>query len=98
MTHPAPFVWFDAQAKGRNVHAYFRRELTLKASPASAQIHLFAHTHYELRVNGRFVGWGPARGYPEFPTYDTYDLAPHLRAGRNVIAVHVAWNGVATFH
>ena len=88
MLHPAPFVWLDARGRGRNVHAYFRRELDLPAKISAGLLHLFADTQYELRVNGRFVGWGPVRFYPEFPEYDTYDMRPFLCKGRNVIAVH----------
>ena len=98
MPHPAPFVWLPGETSGRNVHAYFRREFSLRAAPRKAALHLFADSHYHLRVNGEFVGYGPARSYPEFPEYDSYDLRPFLRRGANVIAVHVAYNGFATFH
>jgi hypothetical protein len=98
MSHPTPFVWLDPEGQGRNVHAYFRYGLSLRATPKEAKLHLFADSNYHLRANGEFVGYGPVRFYPEFPEYDTYDLRAHLRPGRNVIAVHVLYNGFATFH
>lgn len=98
MTHPAPFVWIEGAEHERLTHVYFRRELALAARPKSAVIHLFAQTFYELRVNGVLVGRGPARFYPEYPEYDSHDLARYLRKGENVIAVHAASMGVATFH
>ena len=40
-------------------------------------------------MNGQFVEFGPARFDPRFPMFDTVDIAPWLRRGRNVIAVAV---------
>ncbi len=96
--HPVSFVWSDDEGLGRMVHVYFRRELRLAGPPTSARLNLFADTNYHLRVNGEFVGFGPARSYPEFPEYDSYDIAPMLGAGDNVIAVHVLHVGTASYH
>ena len=93
-----PFVWIDQHGSGRNVHAYFRREVFLKEAPQRAELNLFADSRYHLYVNGAFVQYGPVRHYPERPLYDSHDLTPHLRAGKNVIAVHVASWGMETFH
>lgn len=98
MTQPATFVWIDPEGSGRNVHAYFRRDFELEAVPDSAELHLFAADRYHLVVNGDFVNYGPVRGYPDRPEYDTYDLRPWLRKGPNCIAVHVAHWGVENFH
>ena len=96
--HPAPFVWPNDGPEPRMAHAYFRREFTLTDVPPSAHLHLYADTNYHLFVNGEHVGFGPARAYPEFPEYDTYDLSALLRPGPNVIAVHVLHVGAPTFH
>ncbi|MGD0090034.1 MAG: family 78 glycoside hydrolase catalytic domain [Planctomycetota bacterium] len=98
MPHPPPFVWHPGDTGNRNVHVYFRNEFHLSGEPKKAVLCLFADSNYHLRVNGEFVGYGPVRFYPEFPEYDTYDLRPFLRRGANVIAVHVLYNGFATFH
>jgi len=94
----AEFVWSGDAPPQRLTHVFFKRLLQLPAPPRSATLHLFAHTIYHLRVNGVMLGYGPARSYPAFPEYDTYDLAPHLRAGGNTIAVDVGHTGFATFH
>lgn len=98
MVRPPLFVWLPDETGGRNVHVYFQNALTLRGDPQESVINLFADSNYHLRVNGEFVGYGPLRFYPEFPEYDTYDLLPFLRRGRNVVAVHVLYNGFATFH
>ncbi len=96
--HPAPFIWPNDAPRPRMAHAYFRRELALADVPQSATLHLYADTNYHLFVNGEHVGFGPARAYPEFPEYDTYDLSALLQPGPNVIAVHVLHVGLPTFH
>lgn len=96
LTPPAP-VWLDAAGAGRNVHAYFRRDLTLTQLPKRLVLHLFADSRYLLHVNGQPIGHGPARFHHHSPEYDSYDLAPYLTLGRNVIAVHVVAFGAPTY-
>lgn len=91
------YVWPDVEDIPWVRHVYFRRELSLQQRPALATIGLFASTEYHLRVNGTLVGTGPVRGYVERPAYDTYDLAPFLGTGDNVIAIEVQHVGHATF-
>ena len=94
----AEYVWSPVAERRRLTHVFFKRSVRLTAAPRSATLHVFAHTIYHLRVNGAMLGYGPARSYPEFPEYDTYDITPHLRAGDNVIALDVGHTGSATFH
>ena len=54
-----------------------------------ARIHVSADSRYLLWCNGRLVGRGPAKGDIHHHFYDTHDLAPHLRAGTNVLAALV---------
>jgi len=70
---------------------HFRRTFDLAAKPSSCIIHVTADNRYQLFINGRRVVWGPARGDLLHWRYETVDLAPHLRAGRNVLAALV-WN------
>jgi len=83
------FVWLDAQGKGRNVFALFRWRFHLAEVPNEATFHLFADTRYRLRCNGTVQGYGPARFVPEYPEFDTYDIAPFLVPGENVLTVEV---------
>ena len=54
-------------------------------------VHVTADNRYQLWVNGTRVVFGPARGDLNHWRYETIDLAPHLHAGRNVLAA-VVWN------
>ena len=71
----------------RNRFVYFRKTFSLSAVPDSALLHISADGRYQLFVNGALIGRGPARCDAAHQYYDTYDVAAHLRAGENVIAV-----------
>jgi alpha-L-rhamnosidase len=70
---------------------HFRRAFDLAAQPSTFAVHVSADNRYQLFVNGKRVVWGPARGDLHHWRYETVDLAPHLHAGRNVLAA-VVWN------
>jgi alpha-L-rhamnosidase len=69
---------------------YFRRVFEV-ADPAQAAltVHLSADSRYVFYCNGTCLGRGPAKGDINHHFYDSYDLTPHLRRGRNVLAVIV---------
>jgi len=70
---------------------HFRRVFELKATPSAFVVHVSADNRYRLYVNGEQVSAGPQRSDLMHWRYDTLDLAPHLHAGRNVLAALV-WN------
>ena len=70
---------------------HFRRTFDLPAAPASFLIHVTADNRYKLYVNGELVSLGPARGDLYHWRYESVDIAPHLKAGKNVLAA-VVWN------
>ena len=91
------FIWLQAPVTGESLHAGFRREFFLRDVPATAQLHLFAYTRYQLYINGEYVGRGPNRFESIHPEYDSWDIAARLHPGTNVIAVvvHRDWPGDA---
>jgi hypothetical protein len=70
---------------------HFRKVVDLPERPQRFVVHVTADNRYQLWVNGERVVWGPARGDLNHWRFETIDLAPHLRAGRNVLAA-VVWN------
>jgi alpha-L-rhamnosidase len=80
-----------------NAYAQFRRGFDLAALPARAPLFITADQSYRLHVNGRFVARGPARGFQHRWPYDEIDLAPHLRLGRNLIAIRAHNPGFSNF-
>ena len=53
--------------------------------------HVSADNRYKLYVNGKLVSLGPARGDIYNWSFETVDLAPYLRKGKNTLA-SVVWN------
>ena len=88
-----PASWITAAgAPARDAGVYhFRRSPDLTAVPARFVVHVSADNRYLLHVNGQRVGTGPARSDVGHWAYETYDLAPFLRTGANLIAATV-WN------
>lgn len=70
---------------------HFRRTFEIQAKPSSFVIHVTGDNRYQLFVNGKQVVWGPARGDLNHWRYETVDIAPQLKSGKNVIAA-VVWN------
>jgi hypothetical protein len=93
----APVANWIAPAAVRDSSIVFhaRRTLDLPAKPDRFVVHVSADNRYRLYVNGEEVASGPQRSDVMHWRYETVDLAPKLRAGRNVIAALV-WNWGAT--
>jgi hypothetical protein len=70
---------------------HFRRTIELPSRPESFVVHVSADNRYRLFVNGNQASAGPQRSDLMNWRYETLDLAPQLRAGRNVLAALV-WN------
>src|SRR5262245_19878040 len=64
----------------------FRKVFEIAQVPQRFVVHVSADNQFVLNLNQREVGRGPARGDLAHWKYETYDLAPFLRAGRNEIA------------
>ena len=69
----------------------FRKQIELDTKPSSFIVHVSADNRYKLYVNGRLASLGPARGDINHWNFETVDIAPHLKPGKNIIAAKV-WN------
>ena len=85
----------DAPQRDESV-LHFRKIIDLQQVPQHFVIHVSADNQFLLYVNQKRVGTGPNRGDLAHWKYETYDIAPLLQTGRNVLAATV-WNfGVRT--
>lgn len=69
---------------------HFRKTINLEQVPAKFIVHVSADNRYKLFVNDSLVALGPCRGDVSNWNYETIDLAPFLREGRNILA-SVVW-------
>ena len=75
-------------------HLLFRGGFDLENMPKRGVIYITADDFYKLYVNGRFVTMGPAPSYSGAYNYNELDITEYLNTGRNVIAVHVLYQGL----
>ena len=87
-SHAAPPP--DAATPSHYQVRYFRRTFDV-ADPAAVHltVHVSADSRYLFFCNGTCLGRGPAKGDVNHHFYETFDLAPHLHRGRNVLAALV---------
>jgi hypothetical protein len=70
---------------------HFQRTIDLPTKPDHFLVRVSADNAFLLHVNGHTVGRGPARGDLAHWRFETYDLAPFLHQGSNILASTV-WN------
>ena len=63
----------------------FRKVLELPSVPAHFVVHASGDQRFVLFANGARVGVGPARGDLYFWRFETFDVAPYLKPGRNLL-------------
>jgi alpha-L-rhamnosidase len=68
---------------------HFRKVVDLPQAPQHFIVQVSADNQFLLHVNQKRVGTGPARGDLAHWRFETYDLAPFLHAGRNVLSATV---------
>ena len=85
--------WISMPGEPANVYGVYhmRKTFELGEVPSRFIVHVTADNRYKLYLNGRFVSLGPARGDIYNWSFETVDLAPYLRKGKNTLA-SVVWN------
>ncbi len=92
----AKWIWIPGKHDQPNIYIFARKKFELKSTPAKAVIFCSAISHYKLYVNGKYLGRGPARNAPGHLFYDSFDITPYLKRGKNVIGFIVHNFGVTT--
>ena len=78
----------------KNYHMLIRKKFDISKTSEKAIINITADDYYKLYINGEFLGQGPAPSYYFNYYYNSYDVTEFLKAGENVIAVHVYYQGL----
>ena len=76
-----------------NRHTLFRRKAVLQTTQ-NAILKITADDYFKLYINGEFVTQGPPPSYPQNYYYMEIDVAPYLKDGENVFAVHTYYQGL----
>lgn len=93
LTDVWPAHWLSVPGEPANAFGVYhmRKTFELETVPERFIVHVTADNRYKLFANGHFVSLGPARGDILNWNFETVDLAPYLKPGRNVLAA-VVWN------
>ena len=88
----------NADSRG-NLHVLARAEYmreTEKTGQERTQVclRITADDYYKLYINGKYAGQGPAPAYPEHYYYNEINITPFLHEGRNILAVHLYYQGL----
>ncbi len=93
LTKPWSASWVavpEQPAKDYGVYL-FRKTLELSSKPQSFVVHVSADNRYKLYINEQLVSLGPARSDLYYWNFETVDIAPYLKIGKNAITA-VVWN------
>ena len=90
-------IWPEGRETEMNLLVGFRAAIEPPAGER-VTLRLAASTIYRAKVNGQFVGHGPARGPHGFYRIDEWDITPYLKPGKNVVAVEVAGYNVNGYY
>ena len=87
----AQWISHPTAALKEPITLHFKKSIEVASVPAHYKVHVSADNRFVLYLNGQRVGDGPARGDLTHWRYETFDLAPMLKAGENTLAATV-WN------
>lgn len=92
------WIWLDDDRPNQpNQYVQFRREFAVETLPDSAELRISVDTNFAAWLNGQFLHTGQFTDFPDARTYGRIDLKPHLRVGRNVLALLVYYCGIDHF-
>lgn len=75
-----------------NKHIWFKREFEYTGGKYT--IDISADDYYKLYINGQFVGMGPSPAYYFCYNYNTFDITPFLKEGKNELRAHTLYQGL----
>ena len=94
----AKWIWTEGDGHARNAWALFRRNFVIedRGSLESALLRVCADTRYEAVLNGKRLGGGPVRSWPDELYYDSYPLSGAGKIGNNRLEILVNHFGLGT--
>lgn len=93
----ANWIWQDVEPCPQNAIAEFRHSFNIKEVPKNARVLISADSRYVLYLNGKRIGHGPPRNFPNHYEFDFHDVREFLRRGKNTLRVIVQHWGEGNF-
>ena len=77
----------------KNLHVLARADFVIEKIE-NYYLQISADDYYKLYINGQYITCGPAPAYPENYYYNQIAISDYLVEGKNVIAVHLYYQGL----
>ncbi|QDH81296.1 Bacterial alpha-L-rhamnosidase [Echinicola soli] len=90
-------VWAKGRETEMNLTLGFKGTFKM-IDPDDPVLKITGSTLYRVSVNGKYLGYGPARASHGYYRVDEYDLSPYLKKGENVIAIEVTGYNVNSLY
>jgi len=86
-----PTKWIQAKTGPTKEFAvfHFRKTFSLDAIPEKLLVHTSGDMRYQFFVNGQKVTWGPLTGDLRHWYYETTNISPYLKPGKNTLSAVV---------
>ncbi len=86
MNRKSEWVWIDKK-NVRNRWVRFIKHFQCASEDRDIKLHITADSAYFVSLNGRFIGDGPIRSFPQHWFYDEYDVSEHCVEGDNCLEI-----------
>lgn len=86
MDKNAKWIWINGD---KNLYSFVKFRKLFDYDCGDVYMDITADSRYYLYINGEFLNFGPVRCYPAHYKFDTLNITPYLKKGKNVLAVLV---------
>lgn len=83
-------VWAEGREKEMNLHLGFSGAFELQNVGATNLLRITGCSAYRIHVNGKFAGYGPARGPKGYDRVDEWNITPFVVRGTNRVLIDIA--------
>lgn len=90
-------IWAVGLEKEKNITVGFRTVFSI-ADNDNVVLRITGSSVYRIFVNGKFSGYGPARGPHNYYRIDEWDISKNIVKGDNLLAIEVAGYNVNSYY
>src|SRR5690554_510614 len=90
-------VWLNGLQGKMNVQGIFSAKFQVEKRN-DVNLIITGATLYRIKINGDFVGYGPARAPHGYAIVDTIDISDYLLQGNNLVELEVAGYNCGSYY
>ncbi len=82
------WIWIDNKTDCINQYADFRKTFSVDKKQ-NTFLYISADSSYQIWVNGEVIYGNQFSDWPQYKTYNKFDISEHIQEGENVLAIKV---------